>query len=242
MRQYTEQPIWPALLFFGVLGLGSSIISLPFSIFMTMFAATLIMPIFNKFEPLPEGELRTAIEDYCAKVGFKLNRLFVTDGSKRSAKSNALFSGLGPKKTIALYDTLIDQMETEEIVSVLAHYKKQHTMQSMVLSILQSGVMLFVLGLFLRYDVFSLALGAEQGSFHVGMIAFGIIFSPISTVVGIAMNVLSRKNEFEADAYAEETYKGEPLASGLKKLTAENLGNLKPHPAYVFVHYSHPPV
>ena len=308
LRQYTEQPIWLALLFFGVLGLGSSIIPLPFSIystfvieekfgfnkttvktfildmikgtalslaigvplgaliiwlylelgnyfwlaawvvisafriFMTMFAATLIMPIFNKFEPLPEGELRTAIEDYYAKVGFKLNRLFVMDGSKRSAKSNAFFSGLGPKKTIALYDTLIDQMETEEIVSVLAHYKKQHTMQSMVLSILQSGVMLFVLGLFLRHDVFSLALGAEHGSFHVGMIAFGIIFSPISTVVGIAMNVLSRKNEFEADAYAKETYKGEPLASGLKKLTAENLGNLKPHPAYVFVHYSHPPV
>ncbi|MEQ9186593.1 MAG: M48 family metallopeptidase [Cryomorphaceae bacterium] len=312
LRQWTEQPVVIGLVYFGVLGLGSSIISLPFSvygtfvieerfgfnkttvktfvldmlkgsalglligvplgaliiwlyytlgdyfwlaawavmsvfsIFMTMFAATWIMPIFNKFTPLEDGDLRTAIEAYCKKVGFKLDRLFVMDGSKRSAKSNAFFSGLGPKKTIALYDTLIEQMETGEIVAVLAHeighYKKQHTRQSLVLSVLQSGLMLFLLGLFLRMPAFSMALGAAEGSFHVGIIAFGIIFSPISTVIGIAMNALSRKNEFEADAYARDTYGGQPLASGLKKLTAENLGNLKPHPYYVFVHYSHPPV
>ncbi len=222
------------------------IIMTAFSVFMTMFAATLIMPIFNKFTPLEEGELRTAIETYCEKAGFKLNRLFVMDGSKRSAKSNAFFSGLGPKKTIALYDTLIEQQSTEEIVAVLAHeighYKKQHTRQSLVLSILQTGAMLFLLGVFLRRPEFSLALGANEMSFHVGIIAFGIIFSPISTLIGIGMNILSRKNEFEADAYARDTFAGEPLASALKKLTAENLGNLKPHPAYVFVHYSHPPV
>jgi len=217
-----------------------------FSVFMTMFAATLIMPLFNKFTPLEEGDLRTAIEAYCEKAGFKLNRFFVMDGSKRSAKSNAFFSGLGPKKTIALYDTLIEQQSTEEIVAVLAHeighYKKQHTLLSLVLSTLQTGVMLFLLGIFLRRPEFSFALGANEVSFHVGIIAFGIIFSPISTLIGIGMNVLSRKNEFEADAFARDTYAGEPLASALKKLTAENLGNLKPHPAYVFVHYSHPPV
>ena len=312
LREVTEQPVLLALLYFGVIGLASSIISLPFSVystfvieerfgfnkttvktfimdmikgaalslvigvplgaliiwlfyelgdafwivawgiislfsvFMTMFAATWIMPLFNKFTPLGDGELRTAIEAYCEKADFKLNRLFVMDGSKRSAKSNAFFSGLGPKKTIALYDTLIEQQSTEEIVAVLAHeighYKKQHTRQSLVLSILQTGVMLFLLGTFLRKPEFSLALGAEQLSFHVGIIAFGIIFSPISTLIGIGMNMLSRKNEFEADAYARDTCDGKPLASALKKLTAENLGNLKPHPVYVFVHYSHPPV
>lgn len=312
LRDFVENDIVLALAYFGVLGLGSSIISLPFSIystfvieekfgfnkttvktfildmlkgiglalvigvplgaliiwfyyelsewfwmaawavmtvfsvFMTMFAATWIMPLFNKFTPLEEGELRTAIEAYCHKVGFNLKHLYVMDGSKRSAKSNAFFSGLGPKKTIALFDTLIDQMTNEEIVAVLAHeighYKCKHTSHSLVIGIVQTGIMLFVLGLFLRMPEFSQALGAGQGSFHVGIIAFGIIFSPINTLAGIGMNILSRKNEFEADAYAKETYAGEPLASGLKKLTAENLGNLKPHPAYVFVHYSHPPV
>jgi len=312
LRQYVEHDIVLALAFFGVLGLGSSILSLPFriystfvieekfgfnkttvktfiidmikgallsaaiglplgaliiwfyyelgdyfwitawvvmtifSLFMTMFAASWIMPLFNKFTPLEEGELRTAIEAYCNKVGFKLTNLFVMDGSKRSGKSNAFFSGLGPKKKIVLYDTLIEQMTTEEIVAVLAHeighYKKQHTRQSLILSIVQSGIMLFLLGLFLRIPEFSQALGAKQASFHVGIIAFGIMFSPISTLIGIGMNILSRKNEFEADAYARDTYDGKPLASGLKKLTAENLGNLKPHPYLVFVSYSHPPV
>jgi STE24 endopeptidase len=312
LRQYVEHDIVLALAFFGVLGLGSSILSLPFriystfvieekfgfnkttvktfiidmikgallsaaiglplgaliiwfyyelgdyfwitawvvmtifSLFMTMFAASWIMPLFNKFTPLEEGELRTAIEAYCNKVGFKLTNLFVMDGSKRSGKSNAFFSGLGPKKKIVLYDTLIEQMTTKEIVAVLAHeighYKKQHTRQSLILSIVQSGIMLFLLGLFLRIPEFSQALGAKQASFHVGIIAFGIMFSPISTLIGIGMNILSRKNEFEADAYARDTYDGKPLASGLKKLTAENLGNLKPHPYLVFVSYSHPPV
>lgn len=216
------------------------------TVFMTMFAASWIMPLFNKFTPLPEGDLRTAIEGYCAKVGFKLNDLFVMDGSKRSAKSNAFFSGLGPKKKIVLYDTLIEQMKTEEIVAVLAHeighYKKKHTRQSLIIGIAQTGVLLYLFGLFVRMPEFSQALGAEIGSFHVGAIAFGIILTPLGTLIGIAMNMLSRKNEFEADAYAKSTYAGEPLASGLKKLTAENLSNLKPHPWYAFVHYSHPPV
>ncbi len=217
-----------------------------FSLFMTMFGASIIMPLFNKFTPLPDGELRTAIENYCAKVDFKLTNLFVMDGSKRSSKSNAFFSGLGPKKKIALYDTLIDQLTTDQIVAVLAHevghYKKKHTAQSLVLSIVQTGIMLFLLGLFLRMDVFSQALGSIGASFHVGIIAFSIIFSPISTLIGIGMNMLSRKNEYEADDYAKSTFSGEALGEGLRILTRENLSNLKPHPAYVFVHYSHPPV
>ncbi|MDP4764609.1 MAG: M48 family metallopeptidase [Salibacteraceae bacterium] len=217
-----------------------------FSLFMTMFGASIIMPLFNKFTPLPDGELRTAIENYCAKVDFKLTNLFVMDGSKRSSKSNAFFSGLGPKKKIALYDTLIDQLTTDQIVAVLAHevghYKKKHTAQSLVLSIVQTGIMLFLLGLFLRMDVFSQALGSIGASFHVGIIAFSIIFSPISTLIGIGMNMLSRKNEYEADDYAKSTFSGEALGEGLRILTRENLSNLKPHPAYVFVHYSHPTV
>jgi STE24 endopeptidase len=217
-----------------------------FSLVMTMFAASWIMPLFNKFTPLEEGSLRSSIETYCAQVGFQLSRLFVIDGSKRSAKSNAFFSGLGPKKTIALYDTLLEQLEEQEVVAVLAHeighYKKQHIAQGLVLSTLQTGVMLFILGVFLRMPAFSEALGATEASFHVGIIAFGIVFSPISTLIGIGMNILSRKNEFEADAYARTTYDGLALGAALKKLTAENLGNLTPHPAYVFVHYSHPPV
>ncbi len=309
---YFENPVVLALVYFAVLGLGSSIVSLPFSIyqtfvieerfgfnkstvrtfvldllkglgltlligaplgaliiwiyyelesdfwwiawlifsgfslFMTMFGASIIMPLFNKFTPLPDGELRTAIENYCAKVDFKLTNLFVMDGSKRSSKSNAFFSGLGPKKKIALYDTLIEQLTTDQIVAVLAHevghYKKKHTAQSLVLSIVQTGIMLFLLGLFLRMDVFSQALGSINASFHVGIIAFSIIFSPISTLIGIGMNMLSRKNEFEADDYAKTTFDGDALGEGLKVLTRENLSNLKPHPAYVFVHYSHPPV
>lgn len=312
LRGYVDHQIGLALIYFGVLGLGSSIISLPFSIystfvieekfgfnkttvktfildmikgaalslligvplaaiiiwfyyelgdwfwltawllvsgfsvFMAMFGADLIMPIFNKFTPLEDGELRSSIEAYCSEVDFPLTNLFVMDGSKRSGKSNAFFTGLGPKKKIVLYDTLIEQMTTQEIVAVLAHeighYKHKHTRQSLILSVLQTGVTLFLLGLFLREEMFSQALGAEVGSFHVGIIAFGIIFSPLSTLIGIGMNVLSRKNEFEADAYANDTYSGAALASGLKKLTAENLSNLNPHPYLVFVSYSHPPV
>lgn len=217
-----------------------------FSLLMAMFGASLIMPLFNKFTPLEAGELRDAIEAYCKKVGFKINNLYVMDGSKRSGKSNAFFTGLGPRKKIVLFDTLIDQMTVEEIVAVLAHevghYKKKHTAQGLILGVVQTGLMLFLLGWVLRIEAVSLALGAGQGSFHVGIIAFGILYTPLSMMMGIGMNVLSRKNEYEADAYAAETYRAAPLISGLKKLTAENLSNLKPHPWFAFVNYSHPPV
>ena len=217
-----------------------------FTIFVTMFYTTLLVPIFNKLTPLPEGELRTAIEMYCKKVGFKLNNLFVIDGSKRSAKANAYFSGLGSKKTIVLYDTLIEKHTTEELVAVLAHevghYKKKHTLVGTILGILQTGFMLYIFSLFAGSEALANALGSDQNSFHLSILAFGMLYSPLSQVVGIFSNILSRKHEFEADAYAKETYNGNALSIALKKLSSDSLSNLKPHPAYVFVHYSHPPV
>ena len=217
-----------------------------FTIFITMFYTTFLVPIFNKLTPLPEGELRTAIESYCKKVGFKLNNLFVIDGSKRSSKANAYFSGLGAKKTIVLYDTLIEKHSIEELVAVLAHevghYKKKHTLIGAIQGIVQTGVMLFILSLFLGNPALANALGIEQSSFHIDILAFGLLYSPLSEIIGILSNILSRKHEFEADAFAKETYSGNALAVALKKLSSDNLSNLKPHPAYVFVHYSHPPV
>lgn len=217
-----------------------------FSIFMVMFYTSLIVPLFNKLTPLQEGELRSGIETYCKEVGFKLANLFVIDGSKRSSKSNAYFSGLGPKKKIVLYDTLIENQENDEIIAVLAHeighYKLKHTLVSVVISILNTGIMLFLLGLVVNSPLLGEALGVEKMGLHIGLIAFSFLYSPISTVIGIAMNALSRKNEFEADAYAAKTNNGKNLITALKKLSVDNLGNLYPHPAYVFVHHSHPPV
>lgn len=217
-----------------------------FTIFITMFYTTFLVPIFNKLTPLPEGELKTSIEGYCKKVGFKLKNLFVIDGSKRSAKANAYFSGLGAKKTIVLYDTLIEKHSVEELVAVLAHevghYKKKHTLIGTIQGIAQTGVMLFILSLFLGNPALANALGTEQSSFHIDILAFGLLYSPLSEIIGILSNILSRKHEFEADAYAKETYDGNALGTALKKLSSDNLSNLKPHPAYVFVHYSHPPV
>lgn len=312
VRQYTQQSVWMALFFFGILGFASDLLGIPFSIyktfvieekfgfnkttpqtfildkmkgyvlaaivggglfaliiwiyqstgqyfwlfawavisfftiFITMFYTTVLVPIFNKLTPLPEGELRTAIEDYCKKVGFKLNNLFVIDGSKRSSKANAYFSGLGSKKTIVLYDTLIEKHTTEELVAVLAHevghYKKKHTRTGTIQGVIQTGVMLFIMSLFLGNPELAKALGASESSFHLDILVFGLLYSPLSEILGIISNVLSRKHEFEADAYAKETYSGPALGAALKKLSSDNLSNLKPHPAYVFVHYSHPPV
>jgi len=216
------------------------------TIFITMFYTTFLVPVFNKLTPLPEGELRSAIETYCKKVGFKLNNLFVIDGSKRSAKANAYFSGLGSKKTIVLYDTLIEKHTTEELVAVLAHevghYKKKHTLTGTIQGIVQTGIMLFIMSLFLGNPELSKALGATESSFHLDILVFGLLYSPLSEILGIISNIISRKHEFEADTYARETYSGDALGTALKKLSSDNLSNLKPHPAYVFVHYSHPPV
>jgi len=217
-----------------------------FSIFMAMFYSSLIVPLFNKQTPLEDGELKQAIQNFASKVGFKLDNIYVIDGSKRSTKANAYFSGLGPKKRIVLYDTLIKDMEIPELVAVLAHeighYKKKHVLWSLLIGIIQTGLMLYIFSLLIDSPALSAALGVSEPSFHIGLIAFGILYSPLSSVIGIGMNLFSRKNEYEADAFAAQHYDGDPLASALKKLSVKNLSNLRPHPAYVFVHYSHPPL
>jgi STE24 endopeptidase len=217
-----------------------------FTIFMYMFYSTLIVPLFNKQTPLEDGELRQAITGFSERAGFRLQNIFVIDGSKRSTKANAYFSGLGAKKRIVLYDTLINDLKTGEIVSVLAHeighYKKKHTLSGVILSILQTGVILFILSLLVGNPALSKALGASVPSFHIGLIAFGILYSPLSMLLGIGGNILSRKHEYQADRYAGEMHKPGDLVSALKGLSRKNLSNLTPHPAYVFIHYSHPPL
>ena len=215
-----------------------------FSLFMNMFYAKLIVPLFNKQTPLEEGELKTAIEKYATKVGFTLKNVFVIDGSKRSTKANAYFSGFGSQKRITLYDTLINDLETDEIVAVLAHevghYKRKHIIFNLFSSILLTGFTFWILSLFVSLPIFSEALNVAISSFHIGLIAFGILYSPISEITGLFMNIVSRKFEYQADNYAKETFAAKPLITSLKKLSKNSLSNLTPHPAYVFMHYSHP--
>ena len=215
-------------------------------ILINMFYADLIVPIFNKLKPLDDGELRQKIEKYSKEVGYLLKNIYVIDGSKRSTKANAFFSGLGPRKTIALYDTLIEKHTENELIAVLAHevghFKKKHIFSGLIMSIIQIGIMTFFFELCLKLPEISLALGGSEASFHLGLIGFSIIFSPISMLSGILMNYISRKNEFEADAYAKETFNGEDLSLALKKLSVDSLSNIYPHPLYVFFHYSHPPL
>ena len=215
-----------------------------FSIFLNMFYSDLIVPLFNKQTPLENGELRDEIEQFSKKAGFNLDNIFVIDGSKRSTKANAYFSGLGAKKRVVLYDTLIQDLTKEEIVAVLAHeighYKKKHTLMTLILSLLNSGIMFYILSLFLNNQSLSQALGSDIPSFHLSILAFGILYTPISMFLSIGMNVIIRKNEYEADAFAAQYGLGEELISGLKKLSVKSLSNLQPHPAYVFVNYSHP--
>lgn len=215
-------------------------------ILLNMFYADLIVPIFNKLTPLENGELRDKIEAYSKKVGYSLKNIFVIDGSKRSSKANAFFSGLGPRKTIALYDTLIQKHSDEELVSVLAHevghYKKKHIFISMILTIFQLGIMCYLFELCMSFDLIANALGSSTMNFHIGIIAFSFLYSPVGLIIGVLMNILSRKNEFEADNYAKETYDGNSLSLALKKLSVDSLSNLYPHPFYVFIHYSHPPL
>lgn len=219
------------------------------SIFMLMFYSNLIVPLFNKQTPLEEGELRTAIQEFCKKVDFGLDDLYVIDGSKRSTKANAYFTGLGSKKRIVLYDTLMNTLTTEEIVAVLSHeighYKHKHTLLMLLISILNTGFMLFLLSLALGTPEtgnvhLAEALGSQYPSFHLGVIVFGILYTPISTLLGVGLNVISRRNEFQADSFAKENGLGEELGEALKKLSVSTLSNLNPHKAYVFFHYSHP--
>ncbi len=311
-RSLTENTIGMALIFFGIIALGSSILELPFSyyqtfvieenygfnkatkklfifdklkggllaglfgggllalfilfyqwtgpnfwiytwimatvvvIFMNLFYSRLIVPIFNKQTPLKEGSLKNAIQNYAQNVGFELKNIFVIDGSKRSTKANAYFSGFGREKRITLFDTLINDLSEEEIVAVLAHevghYKRKHIIFNLFVSIALTGFTLFILSLFINTPEISLAIGVSKPSFHAGLVGFVLLYSPISEITGLAMNYLSRKFEFQADDYAKMTFAAAPLVTSLKKLSKQNLSNLTPHPAYVFVHYSHPPL
>ncbi len=310
VRQYTQNPILMALLFFGILGFAADILTTPFSvystfvieekfgfnkstpktfildklkgwllaliigggllalvvwiyestgewfwviawaaiggftIFMTMFYSNLIVPLFNKQTLLEEGGLRSAIESFAKKVGFRLKNIFVMDGSKRSSKANAYFSGLGAKKRIVLFDTLIKDHTNEELVGILAHeighYKKKHTLTGTIISLLQTGLMLYILSLFIGNPLLSEALGAKEASFHISILAFGLLYSPLSLILGLVMNIISRKNEFTADRFAGENYFPNALREALIKLSVNHLSNLRPHPAYVFFYYSHP--
>ena len=217
-----------------------------FILFINMFYTSLIVPLFNKLTPLADGELKTAIEEYSKKVKFPLDNIFVIDGSKRSSKSNAFFSGIGRKKKIVLYDTLMENHSNEELVAILAHevghYKKKHIIGGYFLSVVQTGITLFIMSLMIFSPQLSAALGGQQMAIHLNLLAFGVLYSPISHFIGLFMNMLSRKNEYEADAFARTTYSGEYLQKALKTLSVSNLSNLFPHPAYVFVHYSHPPL
>ena len=215
-----------------------------FSIFMLLFYSSVIVPLFNKQNPLPEGELKEAITQFSRKAGFQLDKIFVIDGSKRSTKANAYFTGLGSKKRIVLYDTLINDLDINEIVAVLAHeighYKKYHVYLGLFTSLLTTTIMLYVFSLVSDNPVFAKVLGSDMPGFHLAMISFGILYSPLSLIFGMGMNLLSRLNEYQADRFAGEEFGGKFLISALKKLSVSNLTNLTPHPLYVFFHYSHP--
>lgn len=215
-----------------------------FMIFMTMFYSRIIVPLFNKQTPLEDGTLVMAIESLAEKAGFKIDNIFSIDGSKRSTKANAYFSGMGPKKRIVLYDTLINDLRDIEIVAVLAHevghYKLKHIIVGLVMSLAQSALMIWLLSYAISRPELSLALGASSPSFYMGILAFGLLFSPISTIIGVVTNAISREHEYEADAFASKYGYGKFLIDGLIKLSVANLSNLTPHWLYVFFNYSHP--
>jgi len=217
-----------------------------FSVFINFFYSELIVPLFNKQTPLPEGTLRTKIESFAVKAGFRLRNIYIIDGSKRSTKANAYFSGFGPKKRIVLYDTLEKELSEEEIVAVLAHeighYKKKHVLLSLFLSVITTGLMLYLLSVVVSNASFSIAMGSETTRFYLGLIVFGILYSPLSLVIGLGTNYISRRNEYAADRFEKENFDPSVLVSALKKLSVKNLSNMMPHKAYVFFHYSHPPL
>ncbi|MAS91635.1 MAG: peptidase M48 [Verrucomicrobiales bacterium] len=218
-----------------------------FSLLLAYVAPTWIMPLFNKFEPLEDGELKAEIHEMAEKCEFPLKEVSVMDGSKRSAKSNAFFTGFGNNKRIALFDTLIEKHTVPELVGVLAHeighFKKRHIVKSLVIGILTTGVMFFLLGQMMENRSLFDAFGVKETSVYVSLVLFGILMSPVNEVLSIGSNLLSRKHEFEADAYAAEvTGNPEAMADALRKLSKDNLSNLTPHPFYVFLNYTHPPV
>lgn len=217
-----------------------------FMLLLQVFYTSLILPMFNKLTPLADGELKTAIEEFARRVGFPVKNILVMDGSRRSSKANAFFSGMGKRKKIVLFDTLISKHTTSELVAILAHeiahYKKHHIVLNYVLSVVQVGIILFVLSRMVYSAELSYALGGSTYALHLNLIAFAILFSPLSALTGVALNALSRKHEYEADRFAAMHADAQALAAALKKLSVDNLSNLHPHPLYVLVHYSHPPL
>lgn len=217
-----------------------------FTLFISYFYTLLILPLFNKLTPLEEGELRDAIESFAVKAEFSLRNVYTMDGSKRSTKGNAYFSGFGKQKKIVLFDTLIKEHTTGELVAVLAHeighYKKKHIPKGMILDFLQTGALLFIFSSLVSSPLLSASLGSPETGFHMGLLAFGILYSPVSEILSIGMNIISRKHEFQADEFAATKSSSKDLQEALKKLSSQNLTNLQPHPAYVYVHYSHPPL
>ena len=206
--------------------------------------AQVIVPLFNKQTKLEDGELKSEIEKYSTNVGFNLSNIFVIDGSKRSTKANAYFSGFGKQKRVTLYDTLINKLNKEQIVAVIAHeighYKKNHIIFNLLFSIIQTGIMLYILSLLIYLPLFSEALKIENHSFHIALVTFSILYTPISEISSLIINLFSRKFEYEADEYADKSFDGKYLIQALKVLTKDSLSNLTPHPKYVWWHYSHP--
>jgi len=236
MWAYNETGDWFWLIVMGGLTV--------FMIFMTMFYSKLIVPLFNKQVTLEDGSLKNAIIAFSDRAGFKIDNIFKIDGSKRSTKANAYFSGIGPKKRIVLYDTLIDELSENQIVAVLAHevghYKLKHVYIGLFMSLLQSAIMIWLLSVAIGKPELSMALGATNPSFYMGIVAFGLLFSPISTITGIMSNIISRKHEYQADRFANKFGLGNELIEGLIKLSVTSLSNLTPHWLYVFFNYSHP--
>jgi len=218
-----------------------------FSVIMQYVAPIWIMPLFNKFTPLEDGELKSSILDYAKSVDFPLNDVSIMDGSKRSSKSNAFFTGFGKNKRIALFDTLVEKQTPGELLAVLAHeighYKKKHILKGMIISFIHTGILFFLFSLVIQNKGLFAAFAMQDLSIYAGMIFFTMLFAPIEMILGPLMNLLSRKHEFEADHFAGKTTgKASDLIEALKKLSVDNLSNLTPHPLYVFLNYSHPPV
>ena len=218
-----------------------------FQLIVVFLAPVVIMPLFNKFTPLEEGELKSSIEKYAQSQSFFLSGIFKMDGSKRSTKSNAFFTGFGKFRRIVLFDTLIEKHSAEELTSILAHeighYKMKHIFKSMALSILLMGFMFYFFSLFINHEQLFSAFQMDQVSVYASLVFIGFLYSPISRLISIFSNLMSRKHEFEADAYAAQTFGNrETLIQALKKLSVDNLSNLTPHPLKIFLEYTHPPV
>ena len=227
--------------------IGCWAVTTAFALAAQFLAPTWIMPLFNTFSPLDKPELKAALEDYAQSTHFPLDDIFVVDGSRRSAKANAFFTGFGSRKRIGLFDTLIERHTTPELVAVVAHevghYQRGHMLKSLALGVVHTGALFWLLAQFLEQPGLFAAFAVAEPSVYAGMVFFGLLFTPIDLVLSVVINLVSRKHEFEADAFAAETTGGvEPMVSALTKLSTDSLSNLTPHPLEVFLHHSHPPV